>query len=253
MSNANPHLWPSARRRNALAGRLLAGALLLCGLGLGPEAASAGGPQEAGDAPRPVLAEDEVARLIREAAEKETDPAHRAALWEQYINYVETLWALAAESGHRPGEAGQKTERELREELARKLKQFDESMARVGDGDGGGLGKDGDGAGASAGDSAEDADAAGREVAARPASPSGDSAEPFETASALPAAVPPGSTGQPPEVASAGRPQGAGNAPRPGLVEDDVARLIREAAEKETDPVRQAALWEQYNSYVKNL
>ena len=333
MSNADPHIWPGARRRNALAERLLGGALLLCGLGLALAAlaskqdcdwaptgetgqeteqelarkrkqfddcmARAGGglsgngdgaggsageasgplvstgkPQVAGNAPRPVLVEDDVARLIREAAEKETDPVHQAALWEQYNGYVETLWTQTGETGRRPGEAGQKTEQELREELARKLKQFDESTAQIGDGDG--LGKDGDGTGASAGDSAdlmasgadpaqagdpagiggsaEDADAAGREVAVRPASPTGDSAKPLEPASPLPAVVPSRSEGQPPrEVASAGRPQGAGDAPRKALVEDNVARLIREAAEKETDPVRQAALWEQYNSYVKTL
>ena len=334
MNNVNPHIWPGARRRNALAQRLLGGALLLCGLGLAPAAlagmqdcdwmptgetgqeteqelsrkrkqfddcmartggglsgngdgavgsageasgalASAGRPQGAGNAPQPVLVEDDVARLIREAAEKETDPVHQAALWEQYNGYVETLWTPTGETGPRPGEAGQKTEQELREELARQLKQFDKSMAQIGDGDGDGLGEDGDGTGASAGDSAdlmasgadpaqagdpasiedsaEDADAAGREVAARPASPTGDSAKPFEPASSLPAVVPSRSEDQPREVASAGRPQGAGDAPRKALVEDDVARLIREAAEKETDPVRQAALWEQYNSYVKTL
>ena len=36
------------------------------------------------------------------------------------------------------------------------------------------------------------------------------------------------------------------------LVEDDVARMIREAAENETDPEIKTALWEQYNNYVKH-
>ena len=36
------------------------------------------------------------------------------------------------------------------------------------------------------------------------------------------------------------------------LVEDDVARMIREAAENETDPEMKKALWEQYNNYVKH-
>ena len=36
------------------------------------------------------------------------------------------------------------------------------------------------------------------------------------------------------------------------LVEDDVARMIREAAENETNPEMKKALWEQYNNYVKH-
>ena len=36
-------------------------------------------------------------------------------------------------------------------------------------------------------------------------------------------------------------------------MEDDVARILREAAEKETDPTRRAALWKEYENYVKNL
>ncbi len=40
---------------------------------------------------------------------------------------------------------------------------------------------------------------------------------------------------------------------RPRVVEDDVARILREAAEKESDPTRKAALWQEYDNYVKNL
>ena len=40
---------------------------------------------------------------------------------------------------------------------------------------------------------------------------------------------------------------------RDNVVEDDVARILREAAEKETDPTRRAALWKEYENYVKNL
>lgn len=36
-------------------------------------------------------------------------------------------------------------------------------------------------------------------------------------------------------------------------VEDDVARMIREAAEQETDPARRKALMVQYDAYVRNL
>ena len=230
MSNADSHIWPGTpQRRSSLAERPLAHILLLCGLGLGPSALA--GMQDC-------------------------------------------EWALTGEAGDRPDETRQQTKRELREELARKLKQFDDCMARIGDGLGeDGLGKDGAedsagnsgerlasaanptqaGAPASVEGSGEDADEEGRQVAARPAAPSEDPADPSNPASPPPAADPPDAADPPPEVVSAGRPQGAGENPRPALVEDDLARLIREAAEKETDPARRAALWEQYNSYVKTL
>ena len=37
------------------------------------------------------------------------------------------------------------------------------------------------------------------------------------------------------------------------LVEDDVAKLLREAAEKETDPKLKKELWDQYNAYMQSL
>ena len=37
------------------------------------------------------------------------------------------------------------------------------------------------------------------------------------------------------------------------LVEDDVAKLLREAAEKETDPKLKQELWDQYNTYMQSL
>ena len=40
-------------------------------------------------------------------------------------------------------------------------------------------------------------------------------------------------------------------ADKPGR-EDDVARMIREAAEEETDPERRRALLEQYEEYMKS-
>ena len=48
----------------------------------------------------------------------------------------------------------------------------------------------------------------------------------------------------------AGRPSGS---VRTSPAEDDIARILREAAESETDPSRRAALWEEYENYVKNL
>ena len=44
-------------------------------------------------------------------------------------------------------------------------------------------------------------------------------------------------------------PQGVDNR----LVEDDVAKLLREAAEKETDPKLKQELWDQYNTYMQSL
>ncbi len=49
-----------------------------------------------------------------------------------------------------------------------------------------------------------------------------------------------------------GRPGGSAGVPD-SVVEDDVARILREAAERETDPTRRAALWKEYENYVKNL
>ena len=40
---------------------------------------------------------------------------------------------------------------------------------------------------------------------------------------------------------------------RQNVAEDDIARILREAAEKETDPTRKAALQEEYENYVNNL
>ncbi len=37
------------------------------------------------------------------------------------------------------------------------------------------------------------------------------------------------------------------------LVEDDVAKLLRDAAEKETDPKLKQELWDQYNTYMQSL
>lgn len=61
-------------------------------------------------------------------------------------------------------------------------------------------------------------------------------------------------------ASAAGAAQAAGSAlpsgnrtVRDNVVEDDVARILREAAEKETDPTRRAALWNEYQNYVKNL
>ena len=49
-----------------------------------------------------------------------------------------------------------------------------------------------------------------------------------------------------------GKPGGSAGVPD-NVVEDDVARILREAAERETDPTRRAALWKEYENYVKNL
>ncbi len=69
-----------------------------------------------------------------------------------------------------------------------------------------------------------------------------------------------GSIGQATPGAVGGRQSGAARGQRSpparmdkAKVEDDVARMIREAAEQETDPERRKALMEQYDAYVRNI
>lgn len=153
--------------------------------------------------------------------------------------------------------------------LAAKLRQFDEwtvdaeaaSAARAAESDGGPEGGAGT-AGESPSGGSGSADSTGQ--ASRPpssqaagAAAAAGSPEPssLSPASNAPAAVTPVSptqsaTSRPPPEDSASPPQPA-RADRPSR-EDDVARMIREAAEQETDPDRKRALMEQYDAYIEN-
>lgn len=60
---------------------------------------------------------------------------------------------------------------------------------------------------------------------------------------------PPAETGETAGTAASGRP-GAGEHRAPAVDEDIVARQLREAAEKETDPVLREKLWKEYEAYL---
>ena len=164
-------------------------------------------------------------------------------------------------------------ERELVRQLAIKLRQFDECLdqelanssspaqtsaaaapggqTQIANGDGGGQ-NPGDGAGQNrAGDPAREwpggtIASAGNDAASggnerRTGVPAG------RTAPGAAAPATGASRGGKPAMPSA---QGTG---RDDVVEDDIARILREAAEQETDPTRRAALWKEYQNYVKSL
>jgi len=177
-------------------------------------------------------------------------------------------WAIASETGNRLGQSRDEVANQLAEDLAIKLKQFDDcaermmnaqaganaaASSRTGAGGGGsrqgGSGSQG-GGGSGAGE--EQAQAA-----------QGEPSDPKASAAVATGSV--ASRGQTDGVAGsmAGRRSTAsesepkagrsGRQPRTSPAEDDIARILREAAEKETDPDRQAALWQEYDNYVQNL
>ncbi|MYF12668.1 MAG: hypothetical protein F4229_17130 [Gammaproteobacteria bacterium] len=156
---------------------------------------------------------------------------------------------------------------QLSEEFAIKLKQFDDcaerleteqASANAGDSNLGAAGGDGSGQGDS-GSQGSGGSGTREEQQVAEGEPSGSEASTADSTAAEAsqrqtgvAAGPP--TGQRSKARStesaAGR---SGRQPRTSPAEDDIARILREAAEKETDPDRQAALWKEYENYVQNL
>ena len=147
----------------------------------------------------------------------------------------------------------------ITDDLAAKLRQFDEWTV--------------DGEGQTAAEAAQQAALAAQQAAAAAAASGGASGAHGGAGSGMAAAGDPGSGSHRP---SAGPfdPNASGN-PTGGLVtqstgpgtpqqmpparadrrakEDDVARMIREAAEQETDPQRRRELMDQYDAYVDSL
>ena len=176
-------------------------------------------------------------------------------------------WTIVSETGDRSVESREEVEERLHTELAIKLRQFDActehlraSQGKAGAGAAGGSGAATGGTGALApggGERGADAGASPDQVAQGATDAARDSVasigrEQPEGHSTVGAK---GRTDIP--QPSPGRvEQGSGSAREPlrqSSVEDDVARILREAAEKETNPERRAALWEEYENYVKNL
>ena len=183
-------------------------------------------------------------------------------------------WTVTSEAGDKAGRTQEEVEAELVRQLAIKLRQFDRCLgqqnasaagpasdsashaagtARTDVATGGGGGQNpGDGAG----QTRPDTGAPGQ--MGNPMAAAGDEAG---TDGAGASRGTPGRPGTPGTVASASGADRTGVPGMPGgqergrdsVVEDDVARILREAAEKESDPTRRAALWKEYENYVKNL
>ena len=164
-------------------------------------------------------------------------------------------------------------ERELVQQLAIKLRQFDECLdqelanssssaqasaaaapgrqTQIANGGGGGQ-NPGDGAGQNrAGSQARERPGGAIADAGNDAASGGN-----ERRTGVPAGhTAPGPAAPATGVSRGGKPampSGRGTG-RDSVVEDDIARILREAAEQETDPTRRAALWKEYENYVKSL
>ena len=181
---------------------------------------------------------------------------------------------VTSDFGNRQSQTKDEAKEELVRELAKKLRQFDRCLDRqkttagtaAGDAEsqaveGGrtGVASSGHG-GQNPGNGAERRSPGGDtpEQAGGPIAAVGDEAGTGRDSRNQ--GLPTGATAPAPVTATAGaaRTEGLG---RPGgsprvpdnVVEDDVARILREAAERETDPTRRAALWKEYENYVNNL
>ena len=181
---------------------------------------------------------------------------------------------VTSDVGNRQGQTKDEAKEELVRELAMKLRQFDRCLDRqrtaaataVGDAasqaaEGGrtGVASSGHG-GQNPGNGAERRSPGGGapEQAGDPIAAVGDEAGSGRNGQSrgFPAGPPSsdrvaGAAGGA-RAAGSGMPGGSARVPD-NVVEDDVARILREAAERETDPTRRAALWKEYENYVKNL
>lgn len=176
-------------------------------------------------------------------------------------------WTIVSDRGNRAGQSRDEVANELAEELAVKLRQFDECAERLGSGQaeassaeasaaaaGGGSG----GQGASGSNGGGEGGAGGEMERVAQSEPSGSKAGGADAAGSMANGRRTGEAVEPPagRRSTASRAEDAGRSggmPRTRPPEDDIARILREAAEKETDPSRQAALWEEYENYVRNL
>ena len=183
-------------------------------------------------------------------------------------------WTIVSDAPDRSGQSRDEVEDQLTQELAIKLKQFDECLERMESSQADAIADVEAGSGAKSQasrayearqdqrrDQAARDSTAGTEVARRPTMGSQRATRPgsprvgerypraderYPTAGErYPRAGTERGTAH-----QSGRPSGS---VRTSPAEDDIARILREAAESETDPSRRAALWEEYENYVKNL
>ncbi len=185
---------------------------------------------------------------------------------------VECDWAVTSATGNEAGQTRDEIDAELKRQLAIKLRQFDRCFGQEGATAakpspnaalGAGQGALGDVASSGGGGQNSDDDAGERYPDSEQPDQAGGSiaavgGEPGARGAGASAPTDPPTPGT---AATASTPDGRGAPGMPGgrqrardsVVEDDVARVLREAAEKETDPTRRAALWQEYENYVKNL
>ena len=177
-------------------------------------------------------------------------------------------WSIVSEGKNRSGQSRDEVANQLSEEFAIKLKQFDDCAERMGTAqasanavDSNLTAAEGDGSGqvesASRGSGGSEAGEEQEQVAKGEPSGSNDSTA---DAAGSPASRP--ETGGTASSIAGRRSTTSGSEsvvgrsgmqPRTSPNEDDIARILREAAEKETDPDRRAALWKEYENYVQNL
>lgn len=177
-------------------------------------------------------------------------------------------WTIVSDSGNRAGQSRDEVANYLAEELAVKLKQFDECAEQLGPGQADASSTDasvaaagggGGGQGVSGSNGGGESGAGGELEQVAQGGPSGSKASGAQATGSASSGRQTGAAAEPPvgRRSTASRTEDAagrsGGKPRTDPAEDDIARILREAAEKETDPSRQAALWEEYENYVKNL
>ena len=177
-------------------------------------------------------------------------------------------WTIVSETGSPSGQTREEVADRLAEELAVKLKQFDECAERIGSeqananaadssfaatgGGGSGQGDFGSNGGSERGADEEWEQVSQGERSGSRSSGSdayGTVASRRQTGAASRPVAGRRSTARRTESA----PGRSGRPPRTSPVEDDVARILREAAEMETDPRRKAELWREYDIYMENL
>ncbi|MCZ0945308.1 MAG: hypothetical protein OXJ53_19820 [Gammaproteobacteria bacterium] len=177
-------------------------------------------------------------------------------------------WTIVSEAGSRSGQSRGEVANQLSEEFAIKLKQFDDCAERLEteqvsanavDSSLGAAGGDRSGRGNSGSDGGGGSEAGEEQKQVAQGEPSGSKASAADAAGSV--ASRPQTGGAVGSIAgqrstASGSESVAGRSskqPRTSPAEDDIARILREAAEKETDPDRQAALWKEYENYVQNL
>ena len=148
---------------------------------------------------------------------------------------------------------------QLKEDLIAKLRDYDACMGRLGDEVGrgsqgsskgaGGETNNENGNGSESGEGQESANAEGR-LASEQSTPENTSEEspPNQNKQTISGITNPLNI---PAAVQSTIPQSINPAGK-GIVEDDVAKMLREAAEKETDPTRKASLYKSYQDYLNS-